>query len=85
VDSVEPNPPTPAAKKAQRLRRISLVRGRHTWIFLCAPGEEAQLLREAHAMADAAASHFRRLDLIVLARELGIDAKSLKDPVRKAE
>jgi hypothetical protein len=86
VDSVQPNPHVPAAaQKAQRLRRISLVRGRHTWTFLCAPGEEAHLLREAHAMADAAGPHFRRLDLLILARELGIDLESLKHPVRKAE
>jgi hypothetical protein len=60
------------------------VRGRHTWTFLCGPGEEAHLLREAAALADAA-PRFRRLDLLILARELGVDPKSLKRAVRKAE
>jgi hypothetical protein len=75
----------PATLKARKLRRIVLVRGRHLWHFVCAAGEEAQLLRCALDAHEAQKSALRKVDLLILARELGVRPDVLNPPVRKAE
>ncbi len=71
--------------KARRMRRVTIVRGGHAWVFVCAPGEEAQLLREAGESLATADVPRRRLHLAILARQLGLSSRSLKTGVRKAE
>lgn len=79
-----PDTTTPALK-AQRLRRVTFLRGRDAWVFVCAPGEEAQLVREAAEMLEAAGVPRHRLHLAVLARQLGVLDRCLNPGVRKAD
>jgi hypothetical protein len=82
MDRPETTSPFP---KAQRLRRVTFIRARETWVFVCAPGEEAQLVREAAEALEAAGVPRRRLHLAVLARQLGVLPAPLNPGVRKAD
>ncbi len=57
-------------KVRRRLRRVTLVRGRHRWVFECSPGREGRLLgaiAELIARRDCPLDHF---DGAVVAQQL---------------
>jgi hypothetical protein len=83
MDEHTPIPsPTP---KARRLRKVTLVRGRHTWLFVCGAGEEAQLVRSAAELLERSSVPMGRLHVAILARQLGVLQEHLNQPVRKAD
>ena len=73
------------APKARRLRRMTLMRGRHQWVFVCEAGEEAQLVRFAAEVLERERVPLRRLHVAVLARQMGLLPEGLNPTVRKAD
>lgn len=63
-------PPSPADTQTDQVRTVTLLKGRHRWVFACAPGEEPALLSCVSELARRGDAPFDLFDAALVGHQI---------------